>query len=165
MAANHRRFVGAIAAGAFWACAPQPPTTKVAPSPQLIEALESADPVDVVRPEPAAYSPEGKRDPFAGRETMTPFPHPDLGQLRLAFTNTGSSTPMAVVIDSENRSHNVHVGDFLGKHWGRVSAIRRDEITITELYAGNDRRPFSQDVVLRMPKDSAPTPTLSEDSQ
>jgi type IV pilus assembly protein PilP len=91
------------------------------------------------------YSPIGKRDPFAnvfgnkentpvrveGRNA-TPLQRWSLDQLRLSLTVTGTSSPMAMLEDPENRGWPVRLGDFVGKNWGKVTSIQRDQIVVTE---------------------------------
>ena len=40
-----------------------------------------------------------------------------------------------MVMDPANRGHAVRIGDFIGKNWGKVSHIGREEITVTETIA------------------------------
>ena len=93
------------------------------------------------------YSPVGKRDPFkspfkeetvverAEREQgrpLTKLQRWDLEQLKLQAVITGTSDPMAMVVDPEGVGHVVRRGTLIGKNWGKVTAIRRDCIVITE---------------------------------
>jgi type IV pilus assembly protein PilP len=113
------------------------------------------------------YSPVGKRDPFQnifgihegearasppGRKA-TPLQKWSLDQLRLALTVTGTASPMAMVEDPENRGWPVRLGDFVGKNWGKVTSIQRDQIVVTETITDhNTGRVYPQNITLQVPK-------------
>lgn len=115
------------------------------------------------------YSPVGKRDPFfnptgsvAGTvaigpadpdRPLEPLQKFEIDRLKLKFTITGSSTPLAMIIDPKGDAHPARIGSWVGKNWGKVSHIGREEITITETIA--DRvtgRVYPQYIPMRMPK-------------
>jgi Tfp pilus assembly protein PilP len=115
------------------------------------------------------YSPVGKRDPFRdpgtvkGNRTLattvdpgtklTPLQLYDIDQLKLAFTNTATSSPSAMIVDPTGRGHIVGIGDFLGKNWGKVSAIYREKLTITETMVDpNTNAVFTKYSEMNMPK-------------
>jgi len=113
------------------------------------------------------YSPVGKRDPFQnvfgiregeahtrpeGRKA-TPLQKWGLDQLRLALTVTGTASPMAMVEDPENRGWPVRLGDFVGKNWGKVTSIQRDQIVVTETITDhNTGRVYPQNITLQVPQ-------------
>jgi len=95
------------------------------------------------------YTPIGKRDPFrspfvdistvamvpvesAGPRVVGPLQRWGVEQLTLRATVTGTGAPMAMLVDPDNFGHIVKRGELVGKNWGKVTAIRRDCITITE---------------------------------
>ena len=92
------------------------------------------------------YSPIGKRDPFRspfadlraapvvkkGGRPRTPLQQWGLEQLTLKATITGTSSPMAMVVDPDGKGWTVHRGTLIGKNWGKVTAITKDCIVITE---------------------------------
>ena len=94
------------------------------------------------------YNPIGKRDPFRspfvdikvvisgnrdeGTRPRGPLQRWGVEQLALRATITGTGTPMAMLVDPENVGHVVRRGALVGKNWGKVTAIRRDCIVITE---------------------------------
>ena len=121
--------------------------TKPAPTEEAAAAVEAKkDEDEDVEPE-FVYSPVGKRDPFKSpfkEETviergereqgrpLTKLQRWDLEQLKLQAVITGTSHPMAMVVDPEGVGHVVRRGTLIGKNWGKVTAIRRDCIVITE---------------------------------
>lgn len=153
------------------ACAPSvPPPAPLKPQAaaktveEVVAASEDTRPIDFV------YSPIGKRDPFRdprterrtvvvpGRATdkLTELQMHDIDKMRLQFTTTGSSSPMAVVLDPKGKAHPVRIGDFIGRNWGKVSHIGREEITITETIADpQSGRIYPVFIPLRMPMTDA----------
>jgi type IV pilus assembly protein PilP len=116
------------------------------------------------------YSPVGKRDPFQnvfgiregaaqtvheGRKP-TPLQKWSLDQLRLALTVTGTASPMAmveVVGDPQVHGYPVRLGDFVGKNWGKVTSIQRDQIVVTETITDhNTGRVYPQNITLQVPR-------------
>lgn len=112
------------------------------------------------------YSPIGKRDPFQnvfanvglshvkadGSHKPSPLEKWSLDQLNLRLTVTGTATPMAMVEDPEKRGWNVHIGDFIGQNSGKVTAIHRDEIIVTETITDHSTgRVYPQDIKLLVP--------------
>lgn len=151
------------------ACGPSIPPPKPLPPPPPPSAVEQAAAADDTPVVTYIYSPLGKRDPFrdlttgatkialpptgAQRAANAPLQKFDVDQLRLQFTVTGTSSPVAVVLDPSGRAHNVKIGDFIGKNWGKVSNISREELTITETIADQQTgRVYPQYIPLRMPK-------------
>ncbi|MFL5395355.1 MAG: pilus assembly protein PilP [Myxococcales bacterium] len=116
------------------------------------------------------YSPVGKRDPFQNvfgiREAATQTAHEgrkptplqkwSLDQLRLALTVTGTASPMAmveVVGDPQVHGYPVRLGDFVGKNWGKVTSIQRDQIVVTETITDhNTGRVYPQNITLQVPR-------------
>lgn len=116
---------------------------------------------------PYSYSPLGKRDPFenvvTGRSVVVPpdqrkgpLQDHDLDALRLRFTITGTSSPQAMIVTPGNRAYMVGIGDFVGKNWGKVSHIGREEIIVTETIVDPiTNGVFPVNLTMRMPKTAA----------
>lgn len=166
----HNRMMPVLAlALATVACGPDiPPAKPLAvqkDAPVTDEALAAQIEEEAV---PYAYSPVGKRDPFfnpLGSPSEFAYvppgdPRPlealqkfDIDKLKLKFTITGSSTPLAMIIDPKGDAHPARIGSWVGKNWGKVSHIGREEITITETIADpRTGRVFPQYIPMRMPK-------------
>lgn len=163
-----RRSAVALCACAFGlACAPEMPKQKAPPA-ALTSAVEddSKQLLDDNAGTPYVYSPVGKRDPFRdpntqrrvtaapqGEGQLGPLQKFDLDQLKVQFTTTATSAPMALVVDPSGVGHIVQIGDFIGKNWGKISAIRREELTVMETIADpNTGRVYPQYIPMRMPK-------------
>ena len=145
-----------LALASVLACAPDMPKAK-APTAALTTADdEEAKPLaDEAEGTPYVYSPVGKRDPFRdpntiriaarpqGEGQLGPLQKFDLDQLKLQFTTTATSSPVALVVDPTGIGHIVQIGDFIGKNWGKVSAIRREELTVMETIAGGSSEVMS----------------------
>ena len=160
-----------VAALALAACGPDlPPPKPLPPAPARSEVEQAAAAVDDSQAVLYVYSPVGKRDPFrdlmatgtrtavvdpritAGRK-LTQLQKFEIDQLKLQFTVTGTSSPMAMVMDPVARGHAVRIGDFIGKNWGKVSHIGREEITVTETIADQQTgRVYPVYIPMRMPK-------------
>jgi type IV pilus assembly protein PilP len=141
---SNPRLLAALTALALVACgAPPPPPRKAPPPPPPAKSLDddkNAGPQTIY-----VYSPTGKRDPFenvfAIKEVTpvkvpgakpTPLQRWPLDRLKLSMTVTGTSTPMATLEDPDGRGWTVRIGTFVGQNWGKVSAIQRDQIIVTE---------------------------------
>jgi type IV pilus assembly protein PilP len=117
-------------------CLPNVPhTTKPAPSPETVEPITLSAAPD--ESSATASSPVERRDPFESpaprppaRQVRNSTMNYELDQLRLVFTNTGTSSPLAIVIDPAGKGHTIHRGDTLGKAGAIVSGIKRDELTL-----------------------------------
>ncbi|MBS2026146.1 MAG: pilus assembly protein PilP [Deltaproteobacteria bacterium] len=148
--------------------APPPPPKRPAPPPPAPKVLDDDD-----KPKtPTAiyvYSPVGKRDPFqnvfaikevkqtavrpSGDRKAGPLQRFSLDRLRLSLTMTGTSSPLAMIEDPDGRGWTVHIGDFVGQNWGKVTSIQRDQIIITETITDNATgRVYLQNYPLKVPK-------------
>lgn len=156
---------------ALCACGPTIPPAQPLPPPPPPSAAELA-----TEEEPQtnlyAYSPVGKRDPFrssvaltgrvavvdpnlAAGGKLTALQRFDIDQLRLQFTVTGTSSPLAMVTAPNGRGYTVQIGDFVGKNWGKVSHIGREEITVTEtLMEQQTGKVYPVYIPMRMPKNT-----------
>lgn len=116
------------------------------------------------------YSPVGKRDPFynpAAKTGLTAVPARhggkltalqkfEIDQLRLQFTMTHTSSPMAMIVDPGTKGHIVRIGDFVGKNWGTVHSITREEIRVVEKIQDQATgRVYPVYIPMRMPKTAA----------
>jgi type IV pilus assembly protein PilP len=157
-----------LALAALAAACGSPPPPSRAPRPAA-QPTKPADETDASQQQQTmyVYSPVGKRDPFQnvfglregetralppGRKA-TPLQKWSLDQLRLALTVTGTASPLAMLEDPENRGWPVRVGDFVGKNWGKVTSIQRDQIVVTETITDhNTGRVYPQNITLQVPK-------------
>jgi type IV pilus assembly protein PilP len=115
------------------------------------------------------YTPVGKRDPFRNPtlttgtlrpvgpakpgQALTPLQKFEIDQLKVQFTMTGTSSPTAMVLDPNAKGHLVHIGDFIGRNWGKISHIGREEMTVTETIADQQTgRVYPVYIPMRMPK-------------
>ena len=148
------------------ACGSPPPPPRRAPAPPAA-AKPAEEDASAQQPQSMyVYSPVGKRDPFqnilGAREAVpvrvegrkpTPLQRWSLDQLRLALTVTGTASPMAMLEDPENRGWPVRLGDFVGKNWGKVTSIQRDQIVVTETITDNSTgRVYPQNIKLVVPE-------------
>ncbi len=139
--------------------APSPQTAAAAPTNAGTTAAEAeaaleaesakTDVVEEVVEAEYVYNPIGKRDPFRspfvdvvvidpgdggekGTRKSGPLQRWGVEQLALRATITGTGSPMAMLVDPDGVGHVVRRGALVGKNWGKVTAIRRDCIVITE---------------------------------
>lgn len=134
-------------------------TPAPAPEPELVLDLED-EPEEI----PYSYSPLGKRDPFedvmVGRTVLAPpdqrrgpLQAYDLDALKVRFTVTGTSSPQAMIVTPNNRAYMVGIGDFVGKNWGKVSHIGREEVIVTETIVDPvTNGVFPVNLTMRMPR-------------
>ena len=91
------------------------------------------------------YNPAGKRDPFASfvsRQAVASAVAPDAPPLQRwdadKFALTGViwsvDVPRALLVDPEGIGHVVRLGTYVGRNWGKVTAILEDGIVVTEEY-------------------------------
>ncbi|MSQ02794.1 MAG: hypothetical protein EXR71_13040 [Myxococcales bacterium] len=114
----------------------KPPTKKSAPAPR-IAADDGA--------EEWFYNPAGKRDPFSsflakqrGPDEISPDAPPlqrwETDRFLLTGVIWNIDAPRALVIDPEGIGHVVRHGTYVGRNWGKVTAISEDGIVVTEEY-------------------------------
>jgi Tfp pilus assembly protein PilP len=92
------------------------------------------------------YNAVSKRDPFASVRAATnrgdcrkgALPY-EADQLKLVFTTTASSSPMALVVDPAGRSHMLTTGDVIGQDCGVVSAIGHEDVTLTDAFEAGSK--------------------------
>jgi type IV pilus assembly protein PilP len=161
-----RHLLPTLAVLACAACSSAPMPPRRAPPPPAAPKMVDDDATTNAPVTMYVYSPIGKRDPFAnvfgnkentpmrveGRKA-TPLQRWSLDQLRLSMTVTGTSSPMAMLEDPENRGWAVRLGDFVGKNWGKVTAIQRDQIVVTETITDHSTgRVYPQNIKIMVPQ-------------
>ncbi len=158
---------------------PPPPTPAARPAPPpppVDEEVVADGEVDVEaeideeeeeRPPEYVYSPIGKRDPFRSpfldlvameeardrAERLTPLQKWDLDQLTVRAIISATADPMAMVLDPEGHGHVVRRGVLIGRNWGRVTAIRRECLVITEQMRDATGTPMAVQQERCLPKD------------
>ncbi len=90
------------------------------------------------------YNPAGKRDPFTSflARSTRPEDNPDAPPLQRwdtdRFLVTGIiwnvDAPRALLVDPEGTGHVVRHGTYVGRNWGKVTAISEDGVVVTEEY-------------------------------
>lgn len=90
------------------------------------------------------YNPAGKRDPFSSflARATRPEDNPDAPPLQRwdtdRFVVTGIiwnvDAPRALLVDPEGTGHVVRHGTYVGRNWGKVTAISEDGVIVTEEY-------------------------------
>jgi len=104
---------------------------------KLLEAAASADELAYT------YDAVNKRDPFktyfdelvlveSDADDLTDLQRVDLDSLRVVGVITGTATPMALVQDSAGKGYTVKIGTLIGKRFGQVKKIDRNEIVVQE---------------------------------
>jgi type IV pilus assembly protein PilP len=115
-----------------------------------------------------AYNPIGKRDPFRSplgeesrgnrdsqRACSEPLCQWDLDQLTLVAVITGDSNPVAMVQDPKGTGYVVRRNARIGKQGGKVSAILRNAITVTEFWTSPDGKTTPNVINVGLKKDAA----------
>lgn len=107
-----------------------------------------------------SYNPIGKRDPFrsffqnAGPDTIpnpTPLQRFEVDQYMLVGIVWGVAEPKAMVQDPVATGHVIEVGTYIGKNWGKVTAITSDSVIITEEYQTIDGELVTNQLALELP--------------
>jgi type IV pilus assembly protein PilP len=92
------------------------------------------------------YNPAGKRDPFQGfltrqqsskdeiDDAAPPLQRWDVDRFSLTGVIWDIDVPRALLIDPEGLGHVVKLGTYVGRNWGKVTAISQDGIVVTEEY-------------------------------
>lgn len=137
---------------------------KPASTPKADEAIAAAEPAEeeeVV--EAYYYNPAGKRDPFQGlldksREAASrladdapPLQRWDVEKFNLKGVIWDTAVPRALLVDPDGLGHVVRVGTYVGRNWGKVSAITPAGVVVTEEYQTLDGELVVNPVQLRFP--------------
>ena len=108
------------------------------------------------------YSAVGKRDPFRSyfgdikaieqdREPVSELQKYDITDLTITAIVWGITEPRAIVVTPERKSIIVKRGSFIGKNWGKVSALFPDKIEVTEVYKDPLGRKILNKLYLELP--------------
>jgi type IV pilus assembly protein PilP len=156
-----------VLALALAACEDEPPPAP--PPPPKKQVTITTRPDAASQPvEKYIYSPVGKRDPFRpyyvdqaleeeaetkGR-ALTELEKFEIDQLKLVGVVTGTSTPSAMVEDPEGEGHTIVIGTPIGRHGGRVSKIKRDEVIVMEEFRDPaTNKKVASPVTMRLPSE------------
>ncbi|MCB9762704.1 MAG: pilus assembly protein PilP [Alphaproteobacteria bacterium] len=105
----------------------------------LALALSGAPPALAETGPEYAYNPIGKRDPFRTPFVQVPPPVDglspwDVDQYVLTGVVWEGDAPRALLMDPEHGSHVVEPGTYVGRNWGKVTAITSEGVIVTEEY-------------------------------
>ena len=149
-------FVAGIISGCSKRPPPPPPPAAQAQKAQAAKDEEEEQAEEQKEKEVYFYTPIGKRDPFrpfyvdiTAPDTDSLGPKPqgpttlleqyELEQLKLIAIITGLTTPRAMVeVPPDGKGYIVKPGTPIGKHGGRVAAIKRGSIIVEEEYIGTN---------------------------
>ncbi len=104
-------------------------------------AAAAGDPVDEY-----FYNPAGKRDPFLGffnrKDPIStaidintpPLQRWDVDKYVLTGIIWNTQSPRALLVDPEGTGHSVRLGTYVGRNWGKVTAITETGVVVTEEY-------------------------------
>ncbi len=118
-------------------------------APVKTEAVKEEGDAAEVTPE-YAYNPAGKRDPFQSFITQRnvelpgedgsqpPLQRWDVERYVLRGIIFGTDSPRAMLIDPEGVGHVVKLGSYVGRNWGKVTAIQDGMVVVTEEYKSMD---------------------------
>lgn len=132
----------AILTLALSACGEALDAPKTGPKPKTTAPVVKAETVE--EKEAWFYNPAGKRDPFSSflSRPTRPEDNPDAPPLQRwdtdRFVVTGIiwnvDAPRALLVDPEGTGHVVRHGTYVGRNWGKVTAISEDGVIVTEEY-------------------------------
>jgi len=136
---------------------------------QAKEAAEAAPVVSEAKEEKPVevlgyvYTPIGKRDPFKSYFAMMlpekgtrqgpigPLQKFEIGQLSLVAIIWGISNPRAMVETPDKKGYIIKRGTLVGRNWGKVTEIKRDQVVVSEEYRGVDGRRIVNKISMRLP--------------
>lgn len=139
-----------------------PPPVPVAKAAAKASATAPALPAD----DGWYYNPAGKRDPFQGflnkgsradaelPENAPPLQRWDIEKFLLRGVIWDTPAPRALLIDPEGTGHVVRVGTYVGRNWGKVTAIAEDGLVVTEEYQTLDGELVVNPVSVRFPEEN-----------
>lgn len=102
-------------------------------------AVRESSAADVSRP-PSDQAPKGVRVSIDSTRTPQPLEYYDLGMLKYQGVLSDDSRIMALVLSPDGRVHEVVVGQYLGRHHGRVVDINAHRIELAEAVPAEDGR-------------------------
>ncbi len=155
---------------AIAACGTKKPAPRSAPAPAApVASAPAARGVQGAASAAWSYSSVGKRDPFrsflaeltantrqADTVCATPLGRFDLDQLKLVAVVTGLDDPVAMVEGPNGTGYTLRRGSCIGRNGGIVSAVRTQEVVISESIVRANGVRERTEVLLRLPKE----PTL-----
>ncbi|HEX7340385.1 MAG TPA: pilus assembly protein PilP [Rhodanobacteraceae bacterium] len=103
-----------------------------------------------------AYTDQDKRDPFSPavsqqqKQQQANGPHPDLNRprqpleafaldsLKMVGSIGAGKGRIALIADPDGKIHRVHINNYMGQNYGRVTAIKGDEVDLVELVSNGN---------------------------
>lgn len=142
---------------------PIPEAGETAAKPKVVKKPAADAAAMAAPPAPTYYyNPAGKRDPFQGtlnRKTTgqiasddpdrPPLQRWDVEKFTLSGVIFNTQMPRALLIDPDGIGHVVKVGSYVGRNWGKVSAISQGAVVVTEEYQTLDGELVVNPVSLR----------------
>lgn len=101
----------------------------------------------------------GRDDPWPSMETDGPgwlqgYP---VERLRLVGTGTGIAQPAALVVDPSGTAHSIRLGTYVGRNWGRVTAISAESVTVSEEYQTLEGELVTNTIVMQLGQPASPS--------
>lgn len=101
---------------------------------------------------------EGRQDPWPTMDTDGPgwlqgYP---LHRLNLVGTAITSGEAAALIVDPSGMGHTVMLGTYVGRNWGRVTAIAATSITVTEEYRTPEGELVTNTIVMQLGQLASP---------
>ncbi len=121
--------------------------------------LALTDSAQATMPDEWTYNPAGKRDPFAAiyGPIVDPRGPAESGMFRwtpeqLVVTGVLDSAtgPRAMVVDPEGTAYVLRPGSYVGKNWGKVTAISEAGVVVTTEYRTGDGELVVNAAVMRL---------------
>lgn len=118
-----------------------------------------SDSAQAAMPDEWTYNPAGKRDPFAAiyGPTVEPGGPEVTGMFRwtpeqLVVTGVldSASGPRAMVVDPEGTAYVLQPGSYVGKNWGKVTAISEEGVVVTTEYRSREGELVLNATVMRL---------------
>lgn len=108
------------------------------------------------------YQSVGKRDPFRSfvifcrlpelEDPLTPLQQFELDELRLTGILWSDDAPVALIETPDGVGHPTHLGDLVGRAWGKVDSIDASGVVVREEYRDPiDNNRFVEEVRLDLP--------------
>ncbi len=87
--------------------------------------------------------------------TMTDLQRFEIDELKITAIIYGTSTRRGIVVDPTGKSHIIKEGDFIGKNFGRITAIKNDKVLINEETYDIHKRKINKNIVMNLnPEDN-----------
>ncbi len=79
----------------------------------------------------------------------------EIDELKITAIIYGTSTRRGIVVDPTGKSHIIKEGDFVGKNFGRITAIKNDKVLINEETYDVHKRKINKNIVMNLnPEDN-----------